>query len=38
VKGEHVKDAANAGFQGAEKKRYAAARGDPGASPPHALP
>jgi len=31
VKGEHVKDAANAAFQGA--KKYAAARGDPGTSP-----
>ena len=32
VKGEHIKDAANAAFQGA--KKYAAARGDPDASPP----
>jgi len=31
VKGEHVKDAANVTLQG---KRYAAARGDPDASPP----
>jgi len=34
VKGEHVKDAANADFQEAEKNRSAAARGDPDVSPP----
>jgi len=34
VKGEHVKNAANAAFQGAEKVRYFAARGYPDASPP----
>ena len=37
VKGEHVKDAANAAFQGAEKSN-AAARGDPDASPPPPTP
>jgi len=37
VKGEHVKDAANAAFQGAEK-RYAAARGDPDETPPTHTP
>ena len=36
MKGGHVKDAAHAAFQG--KKRYAAARGDPDASPPTRLP
>jgi len=35
VKGEHIKDAANAAFQG---KMDAAARGDPDASPPPHLP
>jgi len=36
VKGEHVKGAVNAAFQG--EKKYAAARGDPGAIPPSACP